>query len=311
MKILVTGGTVFASRYTAEYFAAKGHEVYVLNRGSKPQSANVRHIRADRHSLGDVLKQYSFDAVLDVTSYNDDDVRTLNEALGEIGSYIFVSSSAVYPETLPQPFREDMECGANSIWGAYGTDKLAAENWLRENVPNAYILRPPYLCGAMNNLYREAFVFECAEAGRPFYVPKNGQMRLQFCHIGDMCRFMELLLERQPVQRIFNVGSPETVTVEEWVRLCYAVLGKEPELRYVSADVPQRSYFPFYDYEYVLDVSRQQTIMSETAPLAGALRESYLWWREDRGLIVRKPLLGFIADNLENAEGTKWSRDRS
>ena len=95
MKMLVTGGTVFASRYTAEYFAGKGHEVCVLNRGSKPQSPNVRHICADRYSLGDTLKQYRFDAVLDVTSYNENDVRTLNEALGDFGSYIFVSSSAV------------------------------------------------------------------------------------------------------------------------------------------------------------------------------------------------------------------------
>ncbi|MDO4863866.1 MAG: NAD-dependent epimerase/dehydratase family protein [Ruminococcus sp.] len=299
MKILVTGGTVFASRYTAEYFAGKGHEVCVLNRGSKPQSPNVRHICADRYSLGDRLRGERFDAVLDVTSYNENDVRTLNEALGEVGSYIFISSSAVYPETLPQPFREDMECGANSIWGAYGTDKLAAEKWLGENVPNAYILRPPYLYGTMNNLYREAFVFECAESGKPFYVPKYGRMRLQFFHIGDLCRFMELLLERKPEQRIFNVGNPETVDINEWVRLCYGVLGREPELRYVGAEVPQRSYFPFYDYEYVLDVTAMSAIMPQLTPLREGLRGSYEWWRGNRGLIVRKPLLGFIADNFE------------
>ena len=82
MKILVTGGTVFASRYTAGYFAGKGHEVYVLNRGTKPQEPNVRHICADRHSLGDTLKRYSFDAVLDVSSYNENDVRELLDALG-------------------------------------------------------------------------------------------------------------------------------------------------------------------------------------------------------------------------------------
>lgn len=298
MKILVTGGTVFASRYTAEYFAAKGHEVYVLNRRSKPQSENVRHICADRYSLGSALKPYSFDAVLDVTSYNENDVRTLYKALGDFGCYVFVSSSAVYPETLPQPFREDMECGPNSVWGAYGTDKLAAEEWLRSNVPNAYILRPPYLCGAMNNLYREAFVFECAEAGRPFYLPKDGQMRLQFFHIGDMCRFMELLLAEQPEQRIFNVGDPETVTCEQWVRLCYAVLGKEPELRYVGAEVPQRSYFPFYDYEYVLDVQEMSRIMPKVTLLTGALNEAFLWWRGNRELIVRKPLLDFIVKNF-------------
>lgn len=30
-KILVTGGTVFVSRFIAEYYVAKGDEVYVLN----------------------------------------------------------------------------------------------------------------------------------------------------------------------------------------------------------------------------------------------------------------------------------------
>ena len=56
MKILVTGGTVFASRYTAEYFVRKGNEVYVLNRNSKPQSEGVKLINCDRHNLGDSLK---------------------------------------------------------------------------------------------------------------------------------------------------------------------------------------------------------------------------------------------------------------
>ncbi len=311
MKILVTGGTVFASRYTAAYFVEKGHEIWVLNRGTKPQQPGVRHICADRRSLGGVLKGHSFDAVLDVTSYTENDVSTLFDALGDFGSYIFVSSSAVYPETLPQPFREDMECGPNSVWGAYGTDKLAAENWLRRRVPEAYILRPPYLYGPMNNLYREAFVFECAESGLPFYVPKNGQMRLQFFHIRDLCRFMELLLGKQPEQRIFNVGSPEAVDIRQWVGLCYGVLGKKPELRCVGAEVPQRSYFPFYDYEYFLDVSAMRAIMPDVTPFEQGLQESYEWYTDNRGLIVRKPLLSFIADELENAEGEKWSRSMS
>ena len=31
-KVLVTGGTVFVSRYIAEYYVAKGDEVYVVKR---------------------------------------------------------------------------------------------------------------------------------------------------------------------------------------------------------------------------------------------------------------------------------------
>ena len=32
----------------------------------------------------------------------------------------------------------------------------------------------------MHNVYREAFVFECALADRKFYLPKDGEMKLQF-----------------------------------------------------------------------------------------------------------------------------------
>ena len=46
-KILVTGGTVFVSRFIAEHYVAKGDEVYVLNRNTRPQSAAVKLIQAD------------------------------------------------------------------------------------------------------------------------------------------------------------------------------------------------------------------------------------------------------------------------
>ncbi len=45
-KMLVTGGTVFVSRYIAEYYVAKGYDVYVLNRNSRKQSAGVTLIEA-------------------------------------------------------------------------------------------------------------------------------------------------------------------------------------------------------------------------------------------------------------------------
>ena len=51
-KVLITGGTVFVSRYIAEYYVAKGYEVYVLNRNSRKQSAGVSLIEADRQNLG-------------------------------------------------------------------------------------------------------------------------------------------------------------------------------------------------------------------------------------------------------------------
>lgn len=298
MKILVTGGTVFASRYTAKYFAEKGNEVFVLNRGNYPQLPNVDHIKCDRHELGDALKPYRFDAVLDVTSYNAADVKALKEGLGDFDCYIMVSSSAVYPETLPQPFNESRQCGANSFWGDYGTNKIAAERYLIENVPNSYIIRPPYLYGEMNNLYREAFVFDCAEQDRAFYIPKDGKMKLQFFDIEDMCKFMDILIKKRPSQRVFNVGNSESTDICEWVRLCYSVLGKTPVLKYVDESVFQRNYFPFLDYEYTLDVTEQNKLLKETKPLSLGLAQSYEWYKNNRDKVRRKPLIEFIDENL-------------
>ena len=294
MDILVTGGTVFASRYTAEYFAKAGHNVYVLNRGSRPQPAGVTPIIADRHELNDILRHRHFDAVLDVTAYNAEDVEHLLDGLNSFDNYILISSSAVYPETLPQPFKESDKCGENSIWGKYGTDKIAAEKALFSRVPDAYVLRPPYLCGAMNNLHREAFAFECAEQDREFYLPRQGEMKLQFFDIGDLCRVIEVILQKQPAQHIFNVGYTEPISIREWVGLCYEVMGRTPRFEYVRENIPQRSYFPFYDYEYVLDVSAMSTLIDRLTPLDESLRSSYEWFRNNRQSIVRKPLQEYI-----------------
>lgn len=292
-KILITGGTVFVSRFVASFFVQKGGEVYVLNRNTRPQVPGVTLIEGDRNQLGDKLKKFHFDAVLDITSYTRADVENLVSALGSFGEYVFISSSAVYPETLPQPFREDQPCGPNSIWGAYGSNKLAAEAYLREHVPQAYILRPPYLYGPMQNVYREPFVFECAEAGRPFYIPEDGGMKLQFFHVEDLCRFIEILLDKRPENKIFNVGNPEPVTIMEWVTQCYGVVGTPLKTVPVHGH-PQRSFFCFHDYDYALDVAKQTALMKDVKPLAAGLAESYVWFREHRQEVNRKPYFDYI-----------------
>ena len=297
-NILVTGGTAFVSRFVAEYFAAKGNNVYVLNRNTHPQASHVTLIEADRNNLGEKLKDYHFDIVLDVTAYTKQDVESLVNALRDINQYVLISSSAVYLETLSQPFTEEQPCGLNKIWGGYGTNKLEAENFLLDKVPQAYILRPPYLYGPMQNLYREPFVFDCALQERKFYIPKDGQMPLQFFHVEDLCRFIEIILEQKPENHIFNVGNREIVTVAQWVKLCYEAVGKSLETVYVKSRQSQRDYFCFHDYGYVLDVKKQYELMPETIPLAKGLQESYKWYRQHRDDVRRKPYMEYIDDVL-------------
>ena len=295
--MLVTGGTVFVSRYIAEYYVKKGYKVYLLNRNTREQSKGVHLIQADRHNLGNILKEYHFDIIID-TAYTAQDIHSLLDGLMNYGTYILISSSVVYPEYCLQPFKETEELGVNKYWGKYGIDKIEAENALIRRNPNAYILRPPYLYGPMNNIYREAFVFDCALQNRCFYLPKDGEMKLQFFYIEDLCKFIDILLEKKPDQHIFNVGNSKMISIREWVELCYKVVGKTVEFKNVNDDINQRKYFSFYDYEYSLDVSKQHQLMPDEKDLYEGLKESFVWYKNNMDKVNKKTFFDFIDNAL-------------
>jgi len=122
-------------------------------------------------------------------------------------------------------------------------------------------------------------------------------MKMQFFHVEDLCRFIEVLLEKKPENRIFNVGNPETVTINDWVKLCYDVVGKTLISTHVYGH-PQRGFFCFHDYDYCLDVSKQSMLMPSTKPLDEGLRESYAWYQAHRGEIVRKNYTNYIDEKI-------------
>lgn len=297
-KLLVTGGTTFVSKYAAQYFLDSDYEVYVLNRNTKPQVDGVKLIEGDRHRLGNKLKNMHFDVIADITAYDASDIIDLYNAVGSFGQYIMISSSAVYPEYGIQPFLEESERSANQFLGRYGTGKIEAENALLERIKDAYILRPAYLYGPMNNIYREAFVFDCAKADRKFYLPKDGEMRLQFFHVKDLCKLMKTIINDKPSEHILNVGNPDVISIKDWVTKCYACFDKTPTFVNVYDTIEQRNYFSFYDYEYALDVHRQNQIYPQTISLDAGLREAAEWYLGHEMEVNKKAYFDYIDANL-------------
>lgn len=305
-NILITGGTVFVSKCVAQYFASKKfcneYQVYVLNRNNHPQVENVILINSSRQNLGSKLEQFNFDIVIDITSYTKDDVKSILDSLGsskeKIEKYILLSSSAVYPETLNLPFNESDEVGKNIFWNDYGLNKIEAEKYLQKKNSNYFILRPPYLYGPENNIYREAFVFDCAEQNRKFFIPENENMKLQFFYIEDLCKAIENILIKNPSQKIFNLGNEETISILDWVKLCYKVVGKNLEVVNVPKEIPQRNFFCFYDYEYYLDVTKQKIILENTTSLKDGLQKSYEWYKNNKDKVNRKNYFEFIDNKL-------------
>ena len=80
--------------------------------------------------------------------------------------------------------------------------------------------------------------------------------------------------------------------------MCYSIVGKDPMFISVEDSIPQRSYFPFYDYEYKLSVERMYSLFSNLTPLHTSMEQAYKWYKNNRELVTRKPLINFIDENL-------------
>ncbi|WP_139652389.1 NAD-dependent epimerase/dehydratase family protein [Raoultibacter phocaeensis] len=295
MNVLVLGGTQFVSRALAIRLIACEHEVTILTRGIAPvdYEGAIRHVRADRTDAASLrqMRGMRFDAVFDVSGYSVRDIAPVLEslALDERTKYVFLSSGAVY-RTSDEPMAEDAPKGENEIWGAYGSGKLAAEELLcaqqsRRGFPLA-IIRPAYIYGPGNNLYREAYLFDRLERGAAIPIPK-GAARTQFVHIDDLVRMLEGLprLDWRGAEAL-NYTHPVTIGWEHLVASAAAAVGVEPRSAAVDyrGKLDAREFFPFRDCTYLLDTAKAERfgLALPEVGLAKGLEEAYAWYRRAR-----------------------------
>lgn len=197
-----------------------------------------------------------------------------------------------------------MPIGCNRYWANYGKGKFEAEAYLKEKVPNCYVFRPAYIYGPMQSLYREPFVFDCALADRSFYIPKDGELRLQFIYIDDLYKITAKLLElifsgvRFP-HRAINVGNDETYSINEFVSMCYDICGKELRKINVYKGIEQRKYFHYGDYSYYVDNKKQKLLLPETKDVYEGLKASYEFYINNRDAVKRINYIEFIENNLK------------
>lgn len=295
-RVLVIGGSYFIGKAITQELQSSGYEVTLLNRGSR-MVAGTKQLSCDRNDpkkMKSALKEKVFDYLVDVSGLNKEQVRILCDALNmqELKSMVFISSSAVYDvEHLKARFREQDRVKKNKFWGRYGTDKIEAERTycrcMEDNQIPLVILRPPYVYGEENYVQRESFIFEHILQNRPVILPADNK-KLQFIYAKDLAVIVRKMLEKESRgSEIYNVGNNEYVTAREWVQLCAQAMGKAVEI--VNFDYKKygrnvREFFPFHDYDNVLNVDKiQQTDINieETDMLAG-LQNAYQWFLENR-----------------------------
>lgn len=309
-KVLLMGGSYFIGKKIAEVLSEE-FEVTVLNRGTKPKSENLETITCDRNdriSMRNALADMRFDFVIDVSGTNAEQSKILCESLdfSSIKSFVFISSSAVYDvEHLNIPFNENDSLAENIYWTDYGTNKIEAESYLMKTLnevgTNLFILRPPYVYGENNYAQRESFIFEHLLTNKPIIVPNNGETKLQFIYSGDLANIIKtLLLSDLCGTNIYNVGNKIPVTVMEWIQACSEAVGKKTEIvsfDYKANGYSVRDFFPFFDYDNVLDVYEINKIYSQETSFIDGLKFAFKQFLKDRENIIFKP---HVTKNEEN-----------
>jgi UDP-glucose 4,6-dehydratase len=89
--------------------------------------------------------------------------------------------------------------------------------------------------------------------GEPLPLEGDGQQLRAFVHVGDVCRALDLLLERGLPGHAYNLGATEERSVEAVLRLLAHKMGKTP-----SFSVAQDR--PFNDRRYFVDSSKLRAL---------------------------------------------------
>jgi nucleoside-diphosphate-sugar epimerase len=226
-----------------------------------------------------------FDAVVDVSATESAHVRDLLEAWGDAlpERYVLISSAAVYSIETPQPFVEDGPANSHPVWGAYGEEKAACERILQDrHLGELTVLRPPYVYGPANNVEREQWFWARMAAGSPIFVPRNGQARIQFCHVRFLAAVVAAAVNGALSPGTYNVGEERAYTFDEYLGVLGDASASSANLVHVGEiDVEARSYFPFRDIDLVLDTTRLREHGFEHHPsLADGLAETWKWFSE-------------------------------
>ncbi|MDR1748077.1 MAG: NAD-dependent epimerase/dehydratase family protein [Spirochaetaceae bacterium] len=256
MHILVIGGTGVISTEIVNRLLELSHDVTVFNRGIRKvrYRGNPRVLTGDkknREEFYSVLKGQSFDAVIDMISYNPEDAAATLAALeNRAGHFVFTSTVAVYKRPFRSiPVPETAEVFDTDIF-PYGYHKARMEQYLRERMQDGVpitIIRPSltYGIGSANiGVMRSNYgIVERIRQKKPLVVFGDGTIPQTFTFAPDLAKaYAGVLGRKECFGETYHACSDDQ---HIWDDLYYAfgkVVGEEPRLIHISTEMLMAAY---------------------------------------------------------------------
>lgn len=251
MKVLITGGAGFIGSHLAERYLICDDKVYVIDDLSTGSVENIRHLKThkrfeyfldsveNRQLTAELVDEcdviFHLAAAVGVRLIVESPVHTietnvratelvLNLAAKKKKRVLITSTSEVYGKRTQMPFREDddllMGPSSKGRW-SYACSKaldefLALAYWKEKHVPTTVVRLFNTVGPRQTGRYGMVvpnFVLQALK-NENITIFGDGTQRRCFLHVTDAVdALMALMVESSAVGEVYNVGSPEEITI--------------------------------------------------------------------------------------------------
>ena len=286
MKILLIGGTGTISAAISDLLVRQGHDLYLLNRGSRrermPEKAHLLVGNMDNErEIAALLAGQTFDCVGEFIGFVPEQVqRDVRLFSGKCGQYIYISSASAYHKPVRDYRITEGTSLANPYW-QYSRNKIACEDYLmaqyRENGFPVTIVRPshtyddrsmPVGIHGANGSWQ---VLKRTLEEKPVLIPGDGSSLWTLTYNEDFAKgYVGLMGNPHTIGEAFQITSDETLT---WIQIHETIarlMGKTLVPYTVSSDF-LASVAPQYDFRGGLIGDKACSVVFDNSKLKKAV----------------------------------------
>jgi len=252
MKVLFVGGTGIISEGVSRRVIEKGHELYLLNRGSRseftPKGAKLitGDIR-DIDACAKILENYHFDVVVNWITFTPEHLKADIELFrNKTVQYIFISSASAYQKPPSHYIITESTPLENPYW-QYSRDKIECEKIVLNEYRNTgfpvTIVRLSFTYGlsmipaALNSWEHPWSLVDRMKKGKKIIVHGDGTSLWTMTHNEDFAKgFVGLFGNKKAIGEVFHITSDEVLTWDEIYRAIGHAAGVEPNIIHIPSD---------------------------------------------------------------------------
>lgn len=260
LKILILGGTSFLGPHQIAYALKRGHSISTFTRGKTKPTIHadlfeqVEQLTGDRENNLEALKGRKWDVVIDNSCHKVEWAeKTATLLRGNVGLYLFTSSTGVYYPYLQEGMHENMKLLMEEpeniedeemkmeYW--YGVTKTNSEIRTKQifGEGRTIVVRPTYMIGPADKTNRFIHWIIRLNKDGDVLVPGKPTDNVQFIDVRDVAKFMIHLIENKTIGTFNAVGPAQPMTMPEFVEKAHRIY--DTKVNFIQVD----------DYDFLME----------------------------------------------------------